>query len=233
MWDPSWVRSRSFWLETGLFLAFLTLIILAAILKPTSPDDNNQVTPTPSQPILAYFYSETDSSAAKTWIRHATVNDINLSDEIAVFDHASGSQPTGSLSPDGTRIALMFTEEGGPAGLGESVWILSSDGSNFQRIGLERYIWFAWRQDSQALALVTQTTDSLSQNLNFRITQFNLSSGDTSLIWDDNTSLEFKPLGWSSGGAEFVVMSLTSTGQWSVSSINIRAIKQNRTILPA
>ncbi len=118
MWDPSWLRSRSFWLETGLFLAFLALIILVAIVKPTSPVGNDQETPTPSQPFLAYYYSETDSSAARTWIRHATVNDINRSDEIAVFDHASGSQPTGSLSPDGTRIALMFTEKGAPAGSG-------------------------------------------------------------------------------------------------------------------
>jgi hypothetical protein len=233
MWDPSWLRSRSFWLETGLFLAFLTLIILVAIVKPTTPVGDKQVAPTPSQPLIAYFYSETDSSAARTWIRHATVNDINIIDEIAVFDHASGSQPTGSLSPDGTRIALMFTEKGAPASLGESVWILYTDGSYFQPIGSERYTWLAWRQDSQALALVTHSTDDLSQNQNFRITQFNLANGDTSLIWDDNTSLEFKPLGWSSGGAEFVVMHLTSSMRWSVSSINLeRSSKIEQFSLP-
>jgi hypothetical protein len=218
MWDPSWLRSRSFWLETGLFLAFLTLIILVAIIKPTLPDGDTQETPTASPPSLKYYYSETDPVAARTWIRRSTVAEINSTSEIAVFNHASNSQPTGSLSPDGTHIALMFTERDRPEGSGDTAWILKTNGSYFQRIGPEQYTWLAWRQDSQMLALFIQTPGDPQK---YRISQFNLVNGETSLILDDNTLRDVKPLGWSSGGTEFVVMSLNSSGLWSVSSIDL------------
>jgi hypothetical protein len=231
MWDPAWLRSRSFWLETGLFLAFLALIILVAIVKPTLPVNNVQETSTPSPAMLAYFYSETDPAAAKTWIRRATVDNIDAYRQIAVFEHGSNIQPTGSLSPDGTHIALMFTEKGSPLSLSGNIWLLLTDGSYFQRISSELYNWFTWRQDSQALALADLSPEDPSKN---RIIQFNLANGETSLILDDHSFLDLKPLGWSSGGAEFVIMALNPSGLWSVSSINLeRSSRIERFSLPA
>jgi len=230
MWNPSWLRSSSFWLESGLFLAFLAVIIIVAIVKPTLPDETIQETATPFPPSLAYVYSETDPNIAITCIRYATVNDINASTEIAVFDHAVDSQPTGSISPDGKRIALMITEKGETTGLSETVWILHTDGSYFQPIGPVLYTWFAWRQDSQALALESQSTGDPSKK---HITQYNVSNGESSLLLDDLSLLDIKPLGWASGGNEFVLLSLDRTGLWSVSSINLeRSSRIERFSLP-
>jgi Tol biopolymer transport system component len=221
MWDPSWLRTRAFWLETGLFLVFIVLIVLVAIVKPTNPYAVIQDTPTPASTALPFYYADTDPAAAITSIRRATTDDVNASSVIAVFNHATGSQPTGSLSPDGTRIALLINDKDPSDTLNGTLWLLQTDGSYFQPASQTTCSWYAWRQDSQALALFTQTLANNTSTVKTRITQLNLFTKETSLILEEDATFDLKPLGWSSGGAEFVVMSLNQAGNWSVASINL------------
>ena len=220
MWDPSWLRTKSFWLETGLFFVFMALIVVVAIVKPTMPAVQETPTPT-ATPALTYYYSDTDPSSATTWIRRSTTNDVNKTTDIAVIQHATGTQPTGSLSPDGSQIALLVVEEGSTDSTDGRLWLLRTDGSYFQRASDVPCSWFAWRQDGQALALLTQSKETPTSGAKSRLTKLNLANGETSVIFEDNTVLDLNPLGWSSGGMDFVVMLLESPGIWSVASINL------------
>jgi hypothetical protein len=220
MWDPSWLRTKSFWLETGLFFVFMALIVIVAIVKPTMPAVQKAPTPT-APPALIYYYSDTDPLSATTWIRRSTTNDVNETTNIAVIQHADGTQPTGSLSPDGSQIALLVVEEGASDTTDGKLWLLHTDGNYFQRASDEPCSWFAWRQDGQALALLTQSKKTPASGMESRLIKLNLVTGETSVIFEDNTILDLNPLGWSSGGAEFVVMVLESPGIWSVASINL------------
>ena len=220
MWDPSWLRVKSFWLETGLFFVFMALIVIIAIVKPTMPAAPETPTPT-AAPALVYFYSDTDPSGATTWIKRSSTSDVNETSNIAVFQHAIGTQPTGSLSPDGSQIALLVVEEGNTDATDGKLWLLHTDGDYFQRASDDTCSWFAWRQDGQALALLTQYRETPTSAMVSRLKKLNLVTGETSVIFEDNTILDLNPLGWSSGGAEFVVMVLESPGIWSAASINL------------
>lgn len=225
MWDRSWLRSRSFWAETGLFLFFILLLILVTVIKPTGSSEVITSTPTLGREQPAFYYSETDPVSSITKIRKSTTADVNVSNELAVFSHASGSLPVGDLSPDGTRIALIIPPKAAVDISNGELWLLQTDGTYFQRTTSEPCSWIAWKQDSQEVALFYQNTGSTSSyqspSLRTRLTKLNLKANEISLIQEDNNSLDVKPLGWATGGAEFVLMSLSTSGKWSVSSIKM------------
>jgi Tol biopolymer transport system component len=206
-----------------MFLLFFAMIVMVAIVKPTMPTDREEITPSPLPGAISFFYSETDPATATTWIRQSTTADVNTSVEIAVFDHAADTLPTGSLSPDGAQIALLIAEEEDGGDSAQSLWLLRTDGSYFQRASEKPCSWFTWRQDSQALALFNQTTPEQGYPSKIRIDKLNLASQETTLIMEESTELDVKPLGWASGGEEFVFMSLSSGGNWSVFSIKIES----------
>ncbi len=220
MWDPSWLRVKSFWLETALFILFIALIVVVAIVKPIKPVIPETPTPT-SRPALTFFYSDTDPSSATTWIRRTTTTDFNTPVDIAVIKHAPGTQPTGRISPDGSQIALLVVQNDSTDTTIGNLWLLRTDGSYFQRASDEACSWFAWRQDGQALALLTRSKDTTTPGIRRRLTKLNLANGETSVLFEDNTILDINPLGWSAGGSEFVVLLLESPGVWSVTSINL------------
>jgi hypothetical protein len=220
MWDPSWLRTKSFWLESGLFILFMAAIVVVAIVKPTMPATPEDPTPT-AAPALIYYYSDTNPLSSTTRIRRSTTANVNENTEIAIFHHAAGSQPSGRLSPDGTQIALLIIEEGAKGSTDGKLWLLRTDGSYFQPASDDLCSWFAWRQDSLALAMSVQALDAQSSGNYNRIVKLNLVNDETSLIFEDKSALDLIPLGWASGGGEFVLMLLKPSGIWSVASINL------------
>jgi len=227
MWDPSWLRNRSFWAEAGLFLFFILLLVTAAVVKPSLPGAGGTATPTTGPIAPVFYYSETDPDTSITKIWQSTTADVNTRSEIAIFNHGPGSLPTGRLSPDGTQIAMLISPKDTVDVTSGELWLLRTDGSYFQKLTGENCSWFAWRQDSQALALFSQSTvsDPSGQSIGqkTRLSRLNLTTGETSLIQEEDSSLDAKPLGWSTGGDEFVMMTLDNTGKWSVSSIKLES----------
>ncbi len=223
MWDPRWLSNKSFWTEAGLFILFILVFVTVAIVKPTLPGVTGSPTPTTGPIPTIFYYSETDTTSSTTRVWKSTTSDVNARSEIAIFSHAPGSLPTGKLSPDGSRIGLIITpEDAGDVTTGE-LWLLTTDGTYFQRATKENYSWFGWKQDGQALALFSQTTvsnpSSQPMSVETTLSKLNLSTGETSVILFEDSVVDAKPLGWSAGGDEFVMMTLSSTGKWLVSSI--------------
>ncbi|MGB8251983.1 MAG: hypothetical protein WCF08_02110, partial [Anaerolineaceae bacterium] len=217
------MRNKSFWAEAGLFLFFILILVTAAVVKPNLPGANITATPTTGFLASVFYYSETDPDISNTKIWYSTTADVNTRSEIAIFNHAYGSLPTGKLSPDGTQIALLIPPMDALDVINGELWLLRTDGSYFQKVTGENFSWFAWKQDSQALALFSQSalSDPSGQPMGLKtiLSKLNLATGETSLIQEEDSSLDAKPLGWSTGGDEFVMMTLSTAGKWSVYSI--------------
>ncbi|MBN2256655.1 MAG: hypothetical protein JW704_02375 [Anaerolineaceae bacterium] len=219
MWDPSWLKSRSFWIEASTLLLFMAFIITVALVKPTISTDQEIVTSTPLPTTISFFYIETDPSIATSWIVKSNTADVGSHEIIAVFNHGTGTLPTGSLSPDGNLIALLISDSDDNSNLVGKLWPLRTDGSYFQPASHDPCSWFTWRQDSQALALFDMIEPSQGITAKNRIIKLNLITRETSLIIEESAEVEIKPLGWASGGKEFVYLSFSASGRWSVFSL--------------
>ncbi len=223
MWNPDWLRNKSFWVEMGLFLFFILFLVTVAVVKPNLPGSSGTVTPTIGPKALVFYYSETDTSTAITRVWQSTTEDINTRQELAAFSYSVDNPLMGRLSPDGSQIAMLIPAKDAADATSGELWLLGTDGSTFQKAIGGDFSWFAWKQDSQSLALFSQNSlydpAEQSSGLKTRLSKLNLGTGEVSVIQDDDSSLDAKPLGWSAGGNEFVLMTLANNGQWSVTSI--------------
>jgi WD40 repeat protein len=225
MWDQRWLKTMSFWVEAGLFIFIILLLVIAAVVKPALPGADGSPTPAGKPIETVFYYFEIDPVNFITKIWQSTEADVNTRREIAMFSHAADSLPVGSLSPDGTQIAMLISPPDAPNDSDGNIWLIRTDGTNIQQNTEGAFSWFAWKQDSQALALFSQARSSdqtgKSKGLITRLSKKNLKTGETTLILEEDSSLDAKPMGWSAGGDEFVMMTLSEAGKWLVISVKV------------
>lgn len=204
-------------------IIFILLVAIFAVLKFNRPGLENTPTPTPGQPPLAYYYLETNSERSESHLMRSTVLSPESSEPLVTISHAPGSQPSGSLSPDGNRIALLVAAPGsqpdGDNTFSGDVWLFNVDDNSFQEIISGPVTWFAWRQDGSALAYFTREQSPDGTSWNTSLYKHNLATGARTLLEEENNVMQTMPLGWASGGEEIVLIGLNPNGRWSVYSL--------------
>jgi hypothetical protein len=147
--------------------------------------------------------------------------------EVAVVDHQEGYPPDGSVSPDGSWLALQIV----PPGAGEraartngrEIWLISLDPPGPaapQRIAAQAGFMGQWATDSSKLVFgrrvaLEDSTDSL---VPFRteLEAYDLVTGRSSGLYSNQTAYSTQPLGWAGLPGRFVISEVDLDGQWSV-----------------
>lgn len=127
-----------------------------------------------SAPPGTYVVTTSSGDKADT-IYVAPVSDPAKQAEIAKVGHLPGYTPTGAVSPDGRRVALVVADAGTPANPGASVLVVELETGDVTRvaIGAEPRQTPAWTPDGRVVFSRSSGADSPAQTVTFSAVDVN------------------------------------------------------------
>jgi len=205
----------------------------AAALQESTPPAAATGQPVESQPATAaglwVYYGETTAPNQTTiWKTQAEqAATIDGRQAVAAIDHQEGYPPRGSVSPDGSWLALQVvppgTSERAARSDGTEIWLVNLDQPlpvEPQRILTQAGFLAQWAPDSRSLVFGRRVSlDNPPDPLvPFRteMAAYDITQNTTSMLYSDETAYSTQPLGWAGSTGRFYVSEVDLSGQWSV-----------------